>query len=192
MKRRRVRGAGNPADAEDEPEDQATILVLDNHMWIFGPISRHTCLAFHTHMYQMSKLTPRTSIVMHLVTPGGCVVSALNMYDLIRSYIDTMSVEIIVEGEVASAGTLILLAASVRKIRANGLLLVHEVSCDMQGRHTMLKSEMQNLEDLNRRLIGVYKLHTHLTKKQITSLMVTETYLDAKTALKHGFVTEII
>ena len=43
-------------DVDDEETDAgAEIIVIDNHMWIFGPICLATGLSFHTKIHGMCK-----------------------------------------------------------------------------------------------------------------------------------------
>ena len=112
---------GGPISSDEEEDvcESPEISVLDNHIWFFGEVNSTNCMTLHTQLFQLYKqqrMLKKGRIVLHLQTEGGCVFAGFNTYDLLRSLTEVV-VEIICEGEVASAGTIILLAGTERKIQ---------------------------------------------------------------------------
>ena len=71
-------------------------------------------------------------IYLHINSLGGCIFSALNVIDHIRS--SKFEVHTIIEGSTASAGTLISVAGVKRYIRPNAYMLIHQLSSGCWGK----------------------------------------------------------
>ena len=166
----------------------------ENHVWFFGEINRSTCKSLHLELfrlYEKQKQLEDGRITIHLQTEGGCVVCGFNVYDLLRS-LKEVTIEVICEGEVTSAGTIMLLGATERKMRANSVLLIHEISGGCWGKFSHMKDEMCNLEMLSKRLTNLYKENTNITGRTLKGLLTKDIYFDATTSLKAGLINAII
>ena len=186
------------AESESDSEDQnesSDVIIIENHVWFYGPITSQRCLQLHTKLFKLYKQEKRKKegcIVIHLQTSGGCVFSGFSTHDILQRMKQKVRVEIICEGEVSSSGTIILLAADCRKIRKHGMLLIHEISGGYWGKYSNLQDEMKNMDLLSNRLIELYKDNTLLKSKTLKELLKKDIYFDATRSLSCGLVTEII
>ena len=191
-KRRRV--WGGEEDEESDVEETATIQVTGNHVWFFGDVDSSSCLDLITNLHRVferEKTKTKGRIFLHLQTSGGWVFSAFNVFDIIQAMKTKVRFTIICEGEVASSGTIILLAADERFIRPNGALLIHEVSGGAIGKYSKLKTEIANIEMLYEMLLALYKSKTLLNKTSIGKILKKNKYFDANTCLANGLITKI-
>lgn len=183
--------------SEDDEAEVETVAVryIDNHVWFCGEVNRSNCLELQMvlfRLFQSEKKLRGGKIVIHLQTDGGCVFSGFNIYDLLQSMQPSIDVEVVCEGNVASSGTIILLGAQTRKIRPNGMLLIHEISGGCWGKYSEMKDEMENMSLLSDRLMKIYKKHTSMSSKTLKQLLSKDLYMDAEKALQCGLVTDII
>jgi ATP-dependent protease ClpP protease subunit len=182
-------------DSDSDEDDSDDVIVIDNHVWFYGSITPRRCLELHTKLFKLYKQEKRKQtgrIVLHLQTSGGCVFSGFSTHDIIKSMNKKIIIEIICEGEVSSSGTIIMLAANIRKIRKHGILLIHEISGGYLGKYSNLKDEMQNMDLFSNRLMELYKKHTNLKSKILKEILKKDIFFDANKSLACGLITEII
>jgi len=71
----------------------------------------------------------------------------------------------VIDGFVASAGTLIALAGEKR------YMLIHELHSGMWGKMTEINDEYCNLKRLMKHIIKIYVNNTNLTKSNLTEIL---------------------
>ena len=108
---------------------------------------------------------PKVPIQLHLTTNGGLIYAAMSVFDCIKNLKNP--VHIIVDGFVASAGTLILLAGTKRFMCENAYLLIHELRGGIWGKMTDIDDEYLNLKKLMNHTIDIYVKNTKLKKKEL-------------------------
>jgi ATP-dependent Clp protease protease subunit len=193
-KRKRFTATEVESDS-DEEKDSAEIIYIDNHIWFYGEINTRRCMLLQNILHilreEQKKLT-EGKIVIHLQTTGGCVFAGFNMFDFIQDIQRDVPVEVIIEGQVASSGTLLMLGADTRIMRGHSVVLIHEISGGYWGKFSHLKDEMRNMRLLSKRLIRIYKKRTKMPIKTIRSLLAKDIYFDAEQALQNGFATAML
>lgn len=135
------------------------------------------------------------TIELDINCPGGSCIEGFAIYDKLRSLEGhTIKAEII--GECSSMATIVLLAASVRKIHPNARICIHKPRYDYLYLDTMTEDEALKIySDLHaetERLKKIYLERTSYTEQELESLMSEDRYMTAEEALEHGVVTEII
>jgi ATP-dependent protease ClpP protease subunit len=81
-------------------------------------------------------------IYLHITTDGGVIYSAFSIIDCIKSL--SVSVYTIVDGFVASAGTLISLSGEKRYMCENAYMLIHELRGGVWGKMSEIDEEYTN------------------------------------------------
>lgn len=132
-------------------------------------------------------------ITMFLSSPGGSVYAGFLIYDvmnLIKSKIRTIGF-----GRISSMATILLINGTKGKrcILPNSSVMIHEVNTFTEGKVTELNERLKHTRSLNDRLVKVMASKTNRSAKQISEYIVNKDYwMDAKTALKYGFVDKVL
>lgn len=128
-------------------------------------------------------------IYLHITSNGGEIYAAFTVVDCIKSL--STPVYSVVDGFVASAGTLLSLAAEKRYIRPNAYMLIHQLSSGVWGKMNKIEEEVQNLKKLMDHLTSFYLKHTKLTAKALHKLLQTDVTWNAEECVQKGIADEI-
>ena len=123
-------------------------------------------------------------------SPGGDLITALGIYDILKAQPQQVTTEIY--GMAASAATVIAMAGSVRKMGKNASFLIHQASTFLEGNSDDLSSAARELQRFDDKLITIYTTATGKDADFILNLMKENRFLTADEALEMGFITEII
>lgn len=132
----------------------------------------------------------KQEVVLHICSPGGCVISALNAIDIIMK--NKYPVRTIVEGIAASAATILSLAGHVREIQEHSVLLFHQMRGWMIGRQDEIMDEVYNWEKYEDIILNFYSKQMGISKKKVKKLEADEKITTAEEALELGCVHKII
>jgi ATP-dependent protease ClpP protease subunit len=97
-----------------------------------------------------------------------------------------------VEGNAASAATLISIAGSKRFIGKHSLMLIHQLSAFACGTFEQLKDEHENNKRLMDIIKSLYKQYTKFPMKDLEAILKRDIWLDSSECLKYGLVDEVI
>ncbi len=128
-------------------------------------------------------------IYLHISSEGGSVYAALNAIDVINSC--RVPVYSIVEGATASAGTLISVVSKKRFIRPNAYMLIHQLSASCWGKMNEIEDEYNNLKNLMDKIRELYTANTNIPKKELTSLLNKDLWLNSEKCIQYGLADEI-
>ena len=128
-------------------------------------------------------------IYLHLTTNGGEIYAAFSAIDCIQQM--KCPLYTVVDGFVASAGTLISIAGKKRYILPNAYMLLHELRSGFWGKMSDMTEEMENLKKLMDHLIDYYSTHTPLSKKTLEKLLTKDSIWNAKECISRGVVSEV-
>ena len=115
---------------------------------------------------------------------GGDLDHALAVYKLLKPISDKITAKVI--GKVASAATVILLAANKRIADQDAELLIHFPSTELRGTADELEETAMELRKYEGRLKEIYS-----SVAGAETLLKEERWLTAKEALEAGLITEI-
>tara|TARA_Y100000385_G_C13105576_1_gene647471 strand:+ start:1029 stop:1676 length:648 start_codon:yes stop_codon:yes gene_type:complete len=135
-------------------------------------------------MKQNYRLTEDIPIYLYLNTPGGSVYDALSVVDTIKQL--KVPVYTVVEGLVASAGTLLSLSGEKRYIQPNAYMLIHEIRSSCWGRMSEITDEYENLSKMTKQLIDFYVEHTKMNRKEVTKVLGKDITWNAQECIKKG------
>lgn len=127
-------------------------------------------------------------IYLHLTTDGGVIHSAMSIIDCIKSL--SVPVYTVIDGYVASAGTLISLAGEKRYMCENAYMLIHELRSGLWGKMTEINDEYCNLKRLMKHIIKIYVSNTNLTKSELTDILKKDINWNLNECMAKGLIHE--
>jgi len=125
-------------------------------------------------------------------SPGGSVDEGNNIYDFLVSVNSELPIIIESNGEVSSIASKIWFASSVRRIRKNDVIMIHNAWAQAIGDADTLEDQADQLREIEKDMVSFYAGFTNINKEGIKALMDNETIINAEEAMKLGFATEII
>ena len=128
-------------------------------------------------------------IYLHINSYGGSIFAGFTAIDVINAC--RVPIYTIVEGAVASAGTLMSIVGKKRYIRPNAYMLVHQLSSSCWGKMNEIEDEYNNLKDLMERIKDIYKNHTSIPKKDLNEILKHDLWFNSDKCLKNGLADEI-
>jgi ATP-dependent Clp protease protease subunit len=128
-------------------------------------------------------------IYLHITTNGGCIYSAFSVIDCIK----TLSVPLytVVDGFVASAGTLISLSGEKRYMCKNAYMLIHELRGGVWGKMSEIDEEYTNSKKLMEHIKKIYADNTKIKKKELDGLLKKDLIWDVEECIEKGLINEI-
>ncbi|MDK6906908.1 Clp protease ClpP [Actinotignum timonense] len=129
-------------------------------------------------------------VTVWLNSPGGDVVAAARIYNMLLDYPGTVTVNI--DGIAASAASVIAMAASRVAMSPVSMLMIHNPATLAMGDKTELSKALDMLESVKDSIINAYQLKTGLSRAKLSKLMDAETWMDATAAIDLGFADEIL
>ena len=132
---------------------------------------------------------PVQPIYLHVSTDGGEISAAFSVVDCIKNL--GVPVYSVVDGFVASAGTLITLAAERRFIEANAYMLIHQLSSGVWGKMHDIREQVDNLKKLMEHITAFYLEHTTLKTEVLQKLLLRDVTWNAQESITRGIADEI-
>jgi len=138
---------------------------------------------------EYGQFTPKP-VYLHITTNGGDLLAGFFGYDKIKA--STFPIRTIIEGSVASAGSLLSIAGERRFITPNSHLLIHQLRTGIIGTYEELVDEKNNCNQLMDRLVNLYHKNCNgkLSKIKIREILKRDIYWDSHTAIANGLVDE--
>jgi ATP-dependent protease ClpP protease subunit len=138
----------------------------------------------------LGNFTPKP-IYLHITTNGGDLLSGFFAYDKIKA--SRVPIRTIIEGGVASAGSLMSIAGSRRYMTPNSHLLIHQLRTGIIGTYEELVDEKTNCNQFMSKLVSLYhtNCNSKLSKTKIREILKRDIFWDAKTAIHNGLVDEL-
>ena len=183
---------------DENDHDEQNITREKNHVYFYSDVDAESVFRLNKLLREAEEFCfitafqlniPEIPIYLHINSCGGSLMDAFATIDLIGCC--RVPVHSIVEGSVASAGTLMSVVCNKRYIAPNSYMLIHQLSSEAGGKMMEIVDEMENLTKLMKRLKKIYREHTSLKKKELNDLLKRDLLLDAETSLKHGLVDEL-
>ncbi|MBS6101092.1 MAG: Clp protease ClpP [Actinomyces sp.] len=129
-------------------------------------------------------------VTIWLNSPGGDVVAAARIYNMLLDYPGKVTVNI--DGIAASAASVIAMAASTVAMSPVSMLMIHNPATLAMGDKTELSRALDMLESVKDSIINAYQLKTGLSRAKLSKLMDAETWMDATAAIDLGFADELL
>lgn len=129
-------------------------------------------------------------VTIWLNSPGGDVVAASRIYNMLLDYPGQVTVNI--DGIAASAASVVAMAASTVAMSPVSMLMIHNPATLAMGDKTELSRALDMLESVKDSIINAYQLKTGLSRAKLSKLMDAETWMDARAAIDLGFADELL
>ena len=203
-KRKRMEDAAEEGGGEEEAAVAAaphtTVYALGNHVYFNDDVSQQSMFLLARELrlaarrirmraIESGDSSPPQPLYLHVSTYGGDISAAFSVVDTLKHL--GVAVYSVVEGYVASAGTLITLAAQRRFIQANAYMMVHQLSSGMWGKMSSLAEEMHNLKKLQDHITNFYLEHTRMRAKQLKRLLLRDVNFNAQESIARGIADEV-
>lgn len=170
-----------------------------NHVYFNDDISYDTVFALNKELRQVETRLKTTSaalgmketqpIYLHITTHGGGIHAAFSVVDCIQQL--SVPVYTVVDGFVASAGTLITLAGKKKFMTANAYMLIHELRSGVWGKMSSIDEEYLNLKKVMDHITEYYTKHTLMTKKQLAGILSKDIIWNTDECIKKGLVDDV-
>lgn len=137
----------------------------------------------------LGTFTPKP-IYLHITTNGGDLLSGFFAYDKIKA--SRIPIHTVIEGSVASAGSLMSIAGTTRYMTPNSHLLIHQLRTGIIGTYEELVDEKANCNQFMSKLVSLYYANCNgrLSKTKIRDILKRDIFWDVNTAIKNGLVDE--
>jgi len=130
-------------------------------------------------------------VYLHITTNGGDLLSGFFAYDKIKA--SRVPIRTVIEGSVASAGSLMSIAGERRYMTPNSHLLIHQLRTGIIGTYEELVDEKANCNQFMTKLVSIYHTNCNgrLSKTKIREILKRDIFWDAQTAIQNGLVDEL-
>jgi ATP-dependent protease ClpP protease subunit len=196
-------------DHDDDPPISLPLLISksntssvyshNNHIYFNDDITDDTTFALNKELRlvetKLKMITatlgtdPTQPIYLHITTNGGSIHAAFTVVDCIKSL--SLPVYTVVEGFVASAGTLISLAGEKRYVTKNAYMLIHELRSGVWGKMSEIDEEYKNLKKMMDHIISYYNEYTSLSKKRLEKILTKDSIWNATESIENGLAQEV-
>ena len=195
-------------DSDDEGIDFGKLLKMptnpscysiDNNIYFNDDISMETVTVLNKEIRNMQIKMQTIALKMgiepppiklHLTTYGGSVHAAFSVIACIKS--SKVPVHTVVDGYVASAGTMISVCGAKRYIHKHSSMLIHELRSSTWGKMSNIEDEVENMKKMMGKIKDIYIEHTKLKKKDLDAILKKDNDWYAEECLNTGLVDEII
>jgi ATP-dependent protease ClpP protease subunit len=131
----------------------------------------------------------KSPLYLHITTNGGCIYSAFSIIDCIKSL--SVPVYTVIDGFVASAGTIISLSGEKRYMCENAYMLIHELRGGIWGKMTEVDEEHENLNKIMEHIKKIYLEKTNIKQKKITNILKKDLIWNLDECIQKGLVDDI-
>lgn len=189
-----MRRAERPGPGQDNAVNSKQIVdVADKRsIYLFGDIDSNVAKQVCEELIALDRQS-QDPIQIIVGSYGGEVYPAFSIIDTIKAM--KSPVETIGLGMVMSAGLLIFMTGSTRKISSNASILSHRFWGGLIGSQAELAAGRVEHDRLHQRIIDVYKEHTRLkTNEEVLNTLLKETdvWLTAPQAIEYGIADQIL
>lgn len=126
-------------------------------------------------------------ITVWINSPGGDVVAAAQIYNLLCDY----PVTVRIDGLAASAASVIAMAGKTVVMSPVSMLMIHNPATMAMGDTEELGRAIEMLGSVKESIINAYQAKTGMSRAKLAKLMDAETWMDARAALTMGFADQI-
>lgn len=182
----------------DEENDSASIDMYGEvverrpvDFWTGEPVQGNF-IALDEFLSDLDGLKTKNNITVHINSVGGDLYSGVAIYNRLKNLPGNITT--INDGLAASAGSVIFMAGSSRKMNAGSNLMLHQAMGFLYGYYNNndLKDVAKQLTAANKAGINIYAEATGLDPEAIKAQVDRETWLTGREAVEAGYATELI
>ncbi len=189
-------------DSDSDEEDKDIIKIEENRVYFHAEVTRENCFQLIECLQKAQEYIAIRSIknefeemgkiYLYIFTDGGEVYAGFNVADFIQnSKVDIITV---VEGCVASAGTVISMAGKERYIRKNAYMLIHEIRSGCLGKYSECQDDMDNnniLMEHMKKFVNE-RCENQKLEKKLDKVLKHDHIWNAEKCLKYNLVDKIV
>ena len=213
-----IPGFNQPSNDDDDDDDEPNtpfrfpklfgkdntvdVYTTRNHIYFKTDVTKETIDKLATEIdtlnHKMKNMEHKSNlgtfipkpIYLHITTNGGDLLAGFFGYDKIKN--SKIPINTIVEGCVASAGSLLSMAGQNRYMTASSHLLIHQLRTGMFGTYEELVDEKNNCHQFMSKLVSMYHSNCNgkMTKTKIKEYLKRDSFWNTKTAIANGLVDE--
>lgn len=120
---------------------------------------------------------------------GGSCNAATRMHDDIRAY--PGKVHLVISGTAASAATVLSMAADTLEMTPGSLYMIHDPSTFAWGNERDFNEAIMLLRACKESILNIYACRCPLERGTVSAMMTATTWMDAGSALAHGFIDAV-
>ena len=129
-------------------------------------------------------------IEVWLDSPGGDVMAATQIYNMLKNYNGKVTVKI--DSLAASAASVVAMAGDEILMSPLSLMLIHNPLTVAAGNVDDMQKAIDMLDEVKESIINAYEIKTGLSRAKLSHLMDCETWLSAKKAVELHFADGIL
>jgi ATP-dependent Clp protease protease subunit len=129
-------------------------------------------------------------ITVWINSPGGDVWAAAQIYNMLLSYVEKVTVKI--DGLAASAASVIAMAGDEVLVSPVSMLMIHNPATAAMGDKSDLEQAISMLDSVKDSILNAYVKKTGLSKNKLSKLMDDETWMDANKAVELHFADRVM
>lgn len=130
------------------------------------------------------------SITVYINSPGGDCVAAAQIYTMLMDYPYDVTVKI--DGIAASAASVIAMAGTKVLMSPVSMMMIHNPATVAMGDHSDMEKAIAMLDSVKESIINAYAIKTGISRKELSAMMDSETWMDANKAVELGFADGIL
>ncbi len=161
-------------------------IVSDDDKWVYDYIGIQSTSPTDI----AAQLTDDEEVTFIVNSGGGDVFAGNEIQYLISQYKGETIADI--TGIAASIATVICCGADKVRIVPSGQYMIHNVSSHAEGDYRDMNKASEILKTADRSIANTYQRKTGMSEQEILALMNQEKWMEAKEALRLGFVDEIV
>ncbi len=140
--------------------------------------------------FKSELLSGKGDITVWINSPGGDVIAASQIYNMLKEYKGSVTVKI--DGIAASAASVIAMAGTKVQISPTGLLMIHNPMTMAFGNEGDMERAKAMLGEVKESILNAYENKTGLSRTKLSNLMNSETWFNARKAVELNFADEIL
>lgn len=141
-------------------------------------------------MFREELFADKGPVTIWINSPGGDCNAASQIYTALMDYKDDVTVKI--DGMAASAASVIAMAGTKVLMAPTAMMMIHNPSTGAYGDHKDMEEVIAMLEEVKEGIINAYEIRTGLSHAQLSHMMDSTTWMNAKKAIELGFADEML
>jgi ATP-dependent protease ClpP protease subunit len=177
------------------------VYSLDNHIYFHSDVNKKSIEMLINKINGLNKQFDKLErnvlvnniepnpIYLHITSYGGSVFDCFKGIDVIRR--SKIPINTVVDGYVASAGSMLSLVGKKRYMGKMASYLMHQLSAGANGKFSEIEDEYTSLSMLMRKMIDLYVENSNMTKEQVIDQFNHDIWWNVETCLDNGIVDEL-
>ena len=129
-------------------------------------------------------------VTIWINSPGGDCNAASQIYAALMDYKDEVTIKI--DCIAASAASVIAMAGTKVLMAPTAMMMIHNPATAAFGDHKDMEEVIAMLDEVKESIINAYEIRTGLSHAQLSHMMDSTTWMNAKKAIELGFADEML